>query len=614
MDRLERGPLLSDGAMGSMLFAEGVDYRRCFDELNLSDPDLVQSIHRRYIQAGADIIETNTFGASRIKLAAYGHEDRVRDINLRGVKLAREVREIAGEPVFVAGAVGPTGLALRGGPRLSTQELRGVFREQIEALLEGGVDLLIIETFSDLDELTAAIEAARAACDLPIVASMAFTEDHRTLSGHDPAAVAWALDALQVNVLGANCNVGPQAMLSVVEQMLSHTGRPVIAMPNAGLPSLVEGRFFYLTSPAYMADYARQMVQAGVRIVGGCCGTTPDHIRAMKAALADQQTATAQPFSAHPIVVGPPPAYDEPGPRTPTAAKPTGLAQKLARHAFPISVELDPPKGINPNKVLQGAAMLKEAGADCINIGDSPMARVRMSCIAMARLIEETVGIETIIHFTTRDRNLMALQSELIGAHALGIRNVIALTGDPPRMGDHPNVTAIWDVDSIGLIRILQQLNKGLDFAGNSLARPASFFVACALTSLAHDREKERDRIKRKLDAGADVVMTQPLFTREEVEEMLEFYGPFGVPLLLGVMPVQSSRHAEYLHNEVPGIFVPDPIRERMRKAGERGLQEGLDITLEFMDQVKSMVDGVYIMPSFGRYEMAAEIIKALRR
>lgn len=616
LDRLAQGPLLTDGAMGSMLYAAGIDYQRCFDELNLSAPEQVQQIHRRYLAAGAELIETNTYGANRVKLAGFGFAASVRAINLWGVKIAREAREITGEPAFVAGAVGPTGWALRAAPPLRSAELRAIFREQIDALLEGGVDLIVLETFSHLDELALAVEAARAACDLPVMASMAFNEDLRTLSGQDPTEVVAALEALGVDVLGSNCALGPQAMLTVTGLMAARSRLPVSAMPNAGLPTIVDGRFLYLSSPAYFAEYAARLVRAGVSIVGGCCGTTPEHIQAMQAALAGLLTSAASAGQVQPSIVVSdrrPPAYDDAQDRA-TDAAPTGLAVKLARREFPISVELDPPKGINPSKVLQGAAQLKAAGADCINIGDSPMARVRMSCIAMAHLIEEQVGIETIIHFTTRDRNLMALQSELIGAHALGIRNVIALSGDPPRMGDYPNVTGIWDVDSIGLIQILKQLNQGRDFAGNSLARPTSFFVACALTSLAPDRAKERDRVRRKLDAGADVVMTQPVYTKAEVEDMLEFYGPINVPLLLGVMPVQSFRHAEYLHNEVPGITVPDEVRERMRLAGEQGLQEGLEITLDFVTQVKDMVDGIYIMPSFGRYEMAGEIIKALRR
>ncbi|MBI4498769.1 MAG: bifunctional homocysteine S-methyltransferase/methylenetetrahydrofolate reductase [Chloroflexi bacterium] len=614
LERLELGPLLADGAMGTMLYAEGVDYRRCFDELNLSDPALVQSIHRRFITAGAELIETNTFAANRFKLGLHGLAEKVRDINLRGVKLAREVREVAGEPVFVAGAVGPSGLALRAGLARSPEEISAAFLEQIEALLEGGVDLLIFETFTDLDELRLAVGAARSACDLPIIAQMTFNEDERTLSGQDPAQVVPALEALGVDIIGTNCTIGPQGVLAIADRMAHRTHRAVSAMPNAGLPTVVEGRFLYLSTPQYFAEYARRFAESGVRIIGGCCGTTPLHIKAMKEALAAAAPAV-RPAAARAVtakVTEPPPAYDDA--QAPTTETPTGLADKLAQGHYVISVELDPPKGINPAKVLAGAAMLKQVGADCINIGDSPMARVRMSCIAMAHLVQEQAGIEAIIHFTTRDRNLMAIQSELIGAHALGIRNVIALTGDPPRLGDYPNATGIWDVDSIGLISILKRLNEGRDYAGNALARPTSFFVACALTPQAPDRVKERERLRRKLDAGADLVMTQPLYTREEVEEALEYFGPIEVPILLGVLPVQSYRHAEFLHHEVPGIFVPDHIRERMRLAGERGLQEGLAITLEFVEEVRDLCAGVYIMPSFGRYEMAAEIIKLLRR
>ncbi|MBM2827173.1 MAG: homocysteine S-methyltransferase [Dehalococcoidia bacterium] len=606
LDRLEKGPILADGAIGSMLYAEGVSYHRCFDELNLTEPALIQGIHKRYLAAGAELIETNTYSANRYKLSHYGLEDKVRVINRQGVRIARESREMVGEWIFVAGAVGPTGLALRPGVSIDPEAITVIFREQMEGLLEGGVDLFVMESFASLEEMRAAISAARSLCDLPLLCQMSFTEDGLTLAGEDPITVVKTLDDLGVDVIGANCTIGPQGTLEILTRMATASQRPLSAMPAAGQPALIDGRFFYLSTPAYFGEYARQFVQAGVSIVGGCCGTTPAHIKAMKEAIMDLQP-TAQRVSVS--VLEPAPQIEESvGPKE----TPTQLAQKLAEGKYVVSVELDPPKGVNPNKVVSGARMLKELGVDTINIGDSPMARVRMSCIAMAHLIQEQAGIEAIIHFTTRDRNLMAIQSELIGAHALGVRNVIALTGDPPRLGDYPNATGIWDVDSIGLISILKKLNEGQDYAGNSLARPTSFFIACALTPQAPDRAKERERLRRKLDAGADIVMTQPLYTIEEVEECLDYFGPIPVPILLGVLPLHSYRHAEFLHNEVPGIFVPDHLRERMRLAGEGAIAEGIEMSHELLSQTRGMVQGTYLMPSFGRYEVVGEVVKRM--
>ncbi|MBI2886003.1 MAG: bifunctional homocysteine S-methyltransferase/methylenetetrahydrofolate reductase [Chloroflexi bacterium] len=611
LQRLRSGPLLADGAIGTLLYAEGVDYHRCFEELNLSQPNLVQGIHRRYITAGAELIETNTYGGNRIKLAAHGLEGRVRDINYAGAKVAREAREVSGEPVYVAGSMGPSGLSLRPGVSLKPEALAAAFQEQAEALLEGGVDLLIFETFTDAEELALAVRAARGVSDLPIIAQVTLTEDLKTLAGQDVAAVVRALEGLEVDVLGANCTIGPQGVLDVVTAMAGLTSKHISAMPNAGLPRYQEGRYFYLSTPQYFAEYAGRFLRAGVRIIGGCCGTTPQHIRAMREALAVARPSQAQHHARPTVVEEHPEAEDAP---SPPAEAPTELARKLREGKFVVSVELDPPKGINPAKVLAGAAMLKEQGVDCINIGDSPMARVRMSALAMAVLIQQRVGLETIIHFTARDRNLMAIQSDLIGAHALGVRNVIALTGDPPRIGDYLNATAVWDVDSIGLISILKRLNEGRDFAGNSIARPTNFFVACAVTPTAPDLAKEQERFRRKLEAGTDFVMTQPLYTEEDLEKFLDDFGPVPAPVLLGILPMQSYRHAEFLHHEVGGIEIPERLRERMRRAGDRGREEGLAISLEFVTQVKGKVDGIYIMPSFGRYELAADIVRALHQ
>lgn len=611
LQRLAEGPILADGGMGSLLCAEGVDYRRCLEELNLSQPDLVQAIHRRYIAAGSELVETNTFGANRFKLAHYGLERRVRDINYHGARQAREAREVTGEQVFVAGSIGPSGIGFRPAQMATQAELASGYQEQAEALLEGGVDALLFETFTDVEELRTAIGAARRSCDLPVLAQVTFTEDLTTLGGQDVRRVVRALDSLGVDVLGANCTVGPQGVLDVVLAMGALTRRPLSAMPNAGLPQMVDGRFLYLSTPAYFGEYVQRFHEAGVLLFGGCCGTTPEHIRAMRDALAAlSPRPVLSPRIAPAIEIRERTEEEDVPVETET---PTELARKLQAGRFVISVELDPPRGTNPAKILAGAAMLKEQGVDCINIGDSPMARVRMSALAMAVQVQRDAGLEAIIHCTTRDRNLMAIQSDLIGAHALGIRNIIALTGDPPRTGDYPHVTAVWDVDSVGFIRILKGLNQGRDFNGNSIGAPTSFFVACAVTPKAPDRAREKQRFKEKLEAGADLVMTQPLYTVEDLEEFLEEFGPIPRPVLLGVMPLQSHRHAEFLHHEVGGIEVPDHLRERMRKAGDRGKEEGLAISLEFISRIRGLVNGVYIMPSFGRYEVASEIVKALR-
>ena len=609
LERLERGVLLGDGAMGSQLYARGVSYERCFDELNLTEPSLVQRVHREYIRAGAELIETNTFGANRYKLAPFGLEDRVRDINFRAVKLAREAREECGEPVFLAGAIGPLGQTIEPVGTVTADDARSAFREQADALLEAGADLIVLETFGDLQELREAIVAVQSACDLPIVAQVSLTDDGHLLTGENPADVARLLASFQVDVIGVNCGVGPQSTLDAVRQMALPLFAQTSAMPNAGAPSRLEGRYLYFSTPEYFAEYARRFADAGVRLIGGCCGTTPAHVAAMKQALAEQ-AADAPPtiaFSAPPAATPAPEAIE-----SAVSVEPTPLQRALAEKRFVVSVELDPPKGLNPTRIVNGAALLADVGVDCINIGDSPMARVRMGCVSLALHIQRRVGLDTIIHFTTRDRNLMALQSELLGAHSHGIRNILALTGDPPRMGNLPQAKAVWDVDSIGLIKILKRMNEGQDWAGNSIGMQAQFFVGCAVNPVADDLELELDRFHRKLEAGADYVMCRPLYDMEQLTAFLDRVGKIPVPFLLGVMPLQSYRHAEFLHNELPGVSIPDPLRERMRLAGDQGMQEGIRQSQEFLAAAQGFCDGTYLMPSFGRYEMVAELVKVL--
>ena len=636
LNLLHQRPLLCDGAMGSLLYARGVNYEQCFDALNLSQPELITNIHREYISAGAEIIETNSFGANRAKLEAYNLGDRVREINFRAVRLAREAREISGQPVFVAGAVGPSGRPLQAPDEHRLIEVRTIFQEQIEALQEGGADLLILETFSSLAELRQAILAAKEVGGLPIIAQMSFYEDGHTLSGQSAARVAAVLSDMDVDVMGANCSVGPAATLDVLEEMITEVHRQpeeiksgthlFSAQPNAGLPTRIGNRFFYVATPDYFADYALRFARAGVHLIGGCCGTTPHHIAAMRKALDEHYgvraslttDTTETTVQSKPITVSN-------GQITiarlleeevilPQQGSMTRLQEKLAAGEFVVSVELDPPKGLNPAKVLEGAALLQEVGVHFINIADSPMARVRMSCIALARLIQDHLGIETIIHFTTRDRNLMALQSDLLGAHALGIRNILALTGDPLRLGDYPNTTGVWDVDSFGLLQVIGGMNEGHDAAGSSIGAKSSFFIGAALNLNMTDeqRDQEIEKYWRKIEAGAQFIMTQPIYELTPLLRFLDQVGQSPIPMILGCIPLHSSRHAEYLHNEVPGIIIPDEVRGRMRAAGEQGREEGLKLAHELLSATRSMVQGVYLMPSYGRYDVVGELTKML--
>ncbi len=605
---LEERVLLADGAFGTLLQSRGVPATACLEALVLDSPDVIRRVHEDYIAAGADIIETNTFGANRFRLVRHGLEQRVRDINFKAARIARDAREIHGHPVFVAGAIGPTGRMLATVGDVRPQEVRAALREQAEALLEGGVDLIILETFPDIAELREAILAVKECCDLPIVAQVTFQRDGRTYGGEPPDEVANVASALGADVAGINCSLGPQSVLEVVEQMAANTSIRLSAMPNAGLPRFMDQRLVYPSTPDYFAEYTKKLVLAGANIVGGCCGTTPEHTSAMREALSGEwntrgRTAVATPAASTVTVRGTPAAAAGAEASTRT------LRQKLAEGEFVVSVELDPPRGLNPRKALEGAAFLQALGADTINIGDSPMARVRMSAIALAVLMQQQVGIETIIHFTSRDRNLMAIQSDLLGAHALGIRNVIALTGDPPSTGDYARATGVWDVDSIGFVRILKMLNGGTDWAGNSIGKGTDFFVACAANPTADDVGLEVDRVRRKIEAGADLLMTQQIYSAEILGSFLERLGPIDVPVLVGIMPLQSHRHTEFIHNELAGVFVPEDVRERMRLAGENGIAEGIAHARELLEECRPYVNGTYLVPSFGRYEVVGELV-----
>ena len=633
--RQRRRPLLLDGAMGTLLHSRGIPQRACLEEMVLVRPELVSAVHREYIEAGADVIETDTFGANRFRLAEYGLEQSVARLNRRAAQLAREARETAGRDVMIAGSIGPLGAAGRGPSRVHPGLARAAFREQIEGLLEGGVDLLMIETFDRLEPMLAAIEEARRACDLPVLAQLSFGEDVTLADGTSPEDAAAALTEAGVDSIGVNCGAGPWVCL----EALVRTGPPTPTVarsivPNAGLPKREDGGFVYTAGPAYFGEMVAEMLAAGARLVGGCCGTTPAHIAAMRASI--DALAPERPGAPVAIVPGPTePAPPEPdpaasaAPRTPTAeargtgretrTPPTELARKLAGPGFVVSVEIDPPRSIRIERTIQAAKLLQEAGADLVNISDSATGRVHMGAVAVAFGIQSQLGLECLVHLTTRDRNLMALEADLLGAHALGLRNILALTGDPPRVADRPGTSAVWDVDSIGLIEGIRRLNRGEDGAGNSIGQPAGFTTACALDPTAADAAREWSRLERKLAAGAELILTQPLFSVAQVEAMLvearrRFgQGGFPVPVLLGVLPLHSARHAEFLHNEVPGITIPDDQRAAMHAAGERGAEVGLEMAMNLLGRCASLVKGTYVMPSFGRYELAAELVARVR-
>jgi homocysteine S-methyltransferase len=593
-----------------MLYARGVPLDACFDVLNVNEPKIVQGIHAEYIQAGADWIETNTFGANRFKLGVHGLSSRVREINLHGAKLARDVRETMGRDVFVLGSIGPLGKYLAPLGSITPEEARAAFHEQAEGLLEGGVDAFIVETFSDLTEMRLAVEAVRAITDLPIITQVAFTQDLVTFLGHTPTEVVRALRGLPVQVIGANCSVGSSTLHDVLEQMLPEAGSlPLAIQPNAGLPSRVGERLIYISSPAYMADYAARMLAAGARMVGGCCGTNAEHIRAMREVV-DRHV----PRSGVTAVAAPRRSRSEasPAPAWPTTAAPTLLQRKVDAREFLVTVELDPPRGHNIEKLVQGAKLLKERGVEIVDINDGSLGRVRMSVLPTAILVREATGLDINMHFTCRDRNLMGIQADVLGAHALGIRNILAMTGDPPRSGDYVNATAVFDVDAIGLIRILTGMNEGQDATGNSVGEPTGFCVGAALDPSAAEPSREMERLIAKAEAGARWCQTQPVYDLEVLERFFQRTRP-PIPVVVGVLPLHSSRHAEFLHNEVPGITVPDAVRARMREAGDRGLRAGIDTAQALVSQLRGNYAGAYLMPSFGRFEVVAEVLDALQ-
>jgi homocysteine S-methyltransferase len=611
IDEVQESIVVADGAMGTMLYAKGVYVNRCYDEMNLSDPDLVGEIHAEYLKAGAELIETNTFGANPIKLGPHGLGERTEEINRRGAEIARDQ---AGERAWVAGSVGPLGKPLSPIGKISVAEAIELFRPQARGLVQGGVDLFMLETLSDIQELSAAIQAIRRECELPIIASATFPAEGRTLMGYTPEEVMTSMTRLGVQVVGANCSEGPHDMLDTISRLkLANPDMPLAAMPNAGSPRLMDDRVLYMTSPEYMAEYARRFIEAGAHLVGGCCGTTPDHVRAIKAMVKALKPTRPSVISAVPLEKA---KKIQPAPiekRSPLGAK---LAQKsVMGHRFVVSVEMNPPRGHDIKKVLEAADKLRFHGVDVVNIPDGPRASARISALHTAALIQQWVGMETILHYTCRDRNLLGMQGDLLGAHAQGLHNVLAVTGDPPKLGDYPHVTAVYDVESIGLVRVLDGLNRGVDLAANPIGDPTRFLVGVGANPGATDLEREVRRFRYKVEAGANFCMTQPVFEPSLLERFLEQIADCRIPVLVGILPLASHRNAEFLHNEVPGMQIPDAIRARMAEAGsgEKAREAGIAVAQEALIATRNMVEGVYIMPPFGRVDSAIKVLEALR-
>ena len=606
LTRLKKSPILCDGAMGTLLYAKGIFINRCYDELNLSQPDLIRGVHREYLQAGAEIIETNTFGANSFRLARHSMAERAHDISLAGARVAREAAKSF--DVWVAGSVGPLGIRIEPLGKTSFEEARTAFREQIAALVEGGVDLLILETFGYLEELHQAILAAREVNPkLPVVAQVTIDEDGNCLDGSTPETFAPRLAEWGADVIGCNCSVGPVAMLDAIERVRAATVLPLSAQPNAGVPRSVEGRNIYLCSPEYMASYARKFVATGVRLVGGCCGTTPEHIRVMKSAL---RVGEARAKVATALVKGE--ATPAAVPAVPLEKR-SRIGAKLAAREFLTMVEIVPPKGTDIRKEIEGARFLKSVGVDGINIPDSPRASARMSNQALSLLIQQEVGVEAILHYTCRDRNVLCIQSDLLGAAATGIRNLICITGDPPKMGNYPDATAVFDVDAIGLVNIVHNLNRGLDIGGNPIGAGTSFVIGVGANPGVLNLDEEIRRFEYKVEAGAEYAVTQPVFDLSLMEAFLRRIEHCRIPVVAGIWPLVSVRNAEFMKNELR-VSVPDSILERMARAKnpEAAREEGVHIAREMLTAVRDMVQGAQISAPLGRYASAVDVLEAL--
>ena len=608
LEEISQRVLVCDGAMGTMLYAKGIFLNRSFDELNLTQPDLVAEVHQAYVRGGADVIETNTFGANRIKLGTFGLADRVSTINSQGARIAKHA---AREHAYVAGSLGPLGIRIEPWGKTGVDEAEEYFREQARALLEGGVDLFVLETFRDVNEIGAAIRAVRSVCALPIVAQVTTEEDGNSLDGAAPETFVPELEQLGANLVGVNCSVGPAAMLETVERMSRVASVPLSAQPNAGRPREIEGRNIYLSSPEYMASYARRFIGLGVRLVGGCCGTTPEHIRHIKVAVRGL-TPPAQ-ASASTVGVRNRSRAAEPV-RAVERAEKSRMANALARGAFLVSVELLPPRGYQSETLVERARQLRIHGVDFVNIPDGPRASARMSALAASLLVQQQAGVETILHYACRDRNLLGMQSDLLGAHSMGVRNVLLITGDPPASGDYPDATAVFDVDSIGLTNVVSRLNRGLDIGGQSIGPPTAFHIGVAANPGALNLDDEVRRFEYKVQAGAEFAVTQPIFDADELTTFLRRVEHVRIPIIAAVMPFDTLRHAEYMANEVPGVRVPSDVLDRLRRADASGhvAAEGLAVASEIAAAIRPSVQGIQISTSANAIETALAVIQAL--
>lgn len=601
-----------DGAMGTMLYAKGVYINRCYDELNLSNPDLVREVHVEYIRAGADIIETNTFGATAHKLQQYGLEANLHEINAIAARVAREA---AGERAYVAGAIGPLGVRIEPYGPTSFDEAKDLFRAQAVGLLEGGVDLFCLETFSDASEIQQAIRAVRELCDLPIIAQMTIMTDGNTVFGTTPEIFTEQLDEWGADVIGLNCGVGPAIILNALEKMRGFTKKKLSAQPNAGLPRDVQGRQFYMCSPEYMSKFAKRFIQSGAKFIGGCCGTTPAHIKLISDAVRAaspraQRTVFSAGTSSHIEVSTPPDIHVVPPEQR------SAWGRKIALGEFVTSVEVLPPKGVDSKKTLESIRLLKEAGVDGVNIPDGARAQSRMSALATAVLVEQQIGIETVLHYCCRDRNLLGMMSDLLGAAGLGLRNILVITGDPPKMGPYPDATAVFDIDSIGLTNMVNKLNHGLDLGNNPIGEPTAFCIGVGVNPGAINLDEEIKRFEWKVEAGAQYAITQPVFDTDQLRDFLKRIEHVRIPIVAGIWPLVSYRNAEFLHNEVPGVRVTPSIMDRMREASnvskEAGREEGLKIARESLLEVRDVIQGVQVSAPFGNVKYALEVFRAL--
>ena len=601
-----------DGAMGTMLYSKGIYINRSYDELNLVAADLVREVHAEYVRAGADIIETNTFGANVNKLQPYGLEASVREINIKAARIAREA---AGNRSLVAGAVGPLGLRIEPYGPTSFAEAQAMFTTQISALLEGGVDLFVLETFSDLSELEQAIKAVKKLCDLPIVAQVTIQMDGNTLFGATAEVFTTQLTEWGADVIGLNCGVGPAIVLNSIEKMRTFTDRKLSAQPNAGLPRDVGGRQIYMCSPEYMAEYSRRIIQAGATFVGGCCGTTPAHIKMIADAIRQFHPRTQQvespsatKLSIHEL--------KPPDVKVVPAEERSNWARKIARGEFVTTVEVLPPKGCNPWKTLDAIRLLKDAGVDGVNIPDGPRAQTRMGAMATAVMVQQQIGIEAVLHYCCRDRNLLGMMSDILGAAALGLRNLLLITGDPPKMGPYPDATAVFDIDAIGLTNMVNKLNHGLDIGNNPIGEPTAFSIGVGVNPGAVNMEEELRRFEWKIEAGAEYAITQPVFDTEQLRQFLKRIEHCRIPIVAGIWPLVSFRNAEFLHNEVPGVRVTPAIMERMSAASaiskEAGRDEGLKIARESLLEVRDLIQGVQVSAPFGNVKYALEVFGVL--